>query len=132
MTRHDRDQQDVMNAIAEMTAAFERGDIDRVMASYEDVATVCFEPGAPTTDHARIRAKFEQMSSLSPRFDYGEHEVLLAGDTAIHTAPWSMRATAPDGTPIEQRGLSVAVLRRQRDGSWLMVTDNPHGQRLLA
>lgn len=59
-------------------------------------------------------------------------EVLLAGDTAIHTAPWSMRATAPDGTPIEQRGLSVAVLRRQRDGSWLMVTDNPYGQRLLA
>ena len=42
-----------------------------------------------------------------------------------------MRATAPDGTKIQERGLSVAVLRRQPDGQWLMVIDNPHGQHLL-
>jgi ketosteroid isomerase-like protein len=42
-----------------------------------------------------------------------------------------MTGTAPDGTPIRQSGLSVAVLRKQADGKWLMVFDNPFGQHLL-
>jgi hypothetical protein len=29
------------------------------------------------------------------------------------------------------RGLSVAVLRRQPDGSWVMVIDNPYGDAVL-
>jgi ketosteroid isomerase-like protein len=44
-----------------------------------------------------------------------------------------MTATDPiTGNPIEQAGLSLAVFRRQADGKWLMVIDNPHGSVLLA
>lgn len=132
MENMTRDQRDVLDAIAQMTAALSRGDIDRVMASYVEVATVCFEPGVPTTDPADIRARFEQMTQLAPAFEYGEHEVLVSGDTAVHTAPWSMQATLPDGTLVQESGLSVAVLHRQRDGAWRMSHDNPHGQRLWA
>jgi len=39
-----------------------------------------------------------------------------------------MVGTLPDGSKIEQNGLSVATLRKQPDGSWLMIQDNPHGQ----
>ena len=42
-----------------------------------------------------------------------------------------MKGKTPDGQGIEQSGLSVAILRKQADGEWLMVIDNPHGQHLL-
>jgi hypothetical protein len=42
-----------------------------------------------------------------------------------------MTGTAPDGSAIEQGGLSVALLRRQPDGRWLMVVDDPFGDELL-
>jgi len=45
----------------------------------------------------------------------------------IWIAPWSMAGTTSDGQEIQQSGLSVAVLRRQADGGWKMVIDNPHG-----
>lgn len=57
--------------------------------------------------------------------------MLVAGDVAVHFAPWTMTGTDPRGNPLIQKGLSVAVLRRHADGRWLMVIDNPHGQRLL-
>jgi ketosteroid isomerase-like protein len=43
-----------------------------------------------------------------------------------------MTGKSPDGQEIKQSGLSVAVLRRQADGGWKMVIDNPHGGRLLS
>ncbi len=119
----------VVEAVETMTAAFHAGDIVGVMASYEDQATIVFEPGsAPITDRGAQQKMFEQLFELKPAFSYGGHEVFATGETAIHIAPWSMTGTAPDGTQIEQSGLSVAVLRRQADNRWLIIIDNPHGE----
>src|SRR5262245_8929157 len=114
-----------------MTAAFQNGDLENVMNAYEHNAVIVFEPGRPVSDPAVVRATFKQWFAMSPRFEYAGHDVLVAGDVAVHIAPWTMKGKAADGAPIEQSGLSVAVLRRQSDGRWLMVIDNPHGQHLL-
>jgi len=125
------DQQTVLNVIERMTAAFQKGDIEGVMASYEAKATVIFEPGKPVSDSAVLRNMFKGAFTLNPTFSYSGHEVFVSDDIAVHYAPWTMKGKAPDGGNIEQNGLSVAVLRRQPDGQWLMVIDNPHGQHLM-
>ncbi|MVO15260.1 YybH family protein [Parasedimentitalea huanghaiensis] len=126
------EQQKVLETITTMSSAFMAKDIDGVMATYEDTATVMFEPGQPVSDPDTLRAMFTGMSAVDPIFEFGEHEVFIAGDTALHITPWQMSGRAPDGTEISQSGLSVAVLRRQPGGTWLMVIDNPHGAQLLA
>jgi ketosteroid isomerase-like protein len=42
-----------------------------------------------------------------------------------------MTGVAPDGSAIAGGGLSVAVLRRQAGGKWLIVIDNPFGDAPL-
>ncbi|GAA6208324.1 hypothetical protein NBRC116601_16170 [Cognatishimia sp. WU-CL00825] len=124
---------EVLKTIETMTTAFQLGQIDAVMQSYEPTATVVFEPASPLSDPAQLREMFKGMSALKPKFSYdAEHEVIVSGDIALHIAPWAMTAKTPEGQPIEQSGLSVAILRRQSDGSWKMVIDNPHGSRLIA
>src|SRR5262245_25704366 len=123
-------EREVVSTVERMTAAFQAGDVDAVMNTYEPGAVVAFEPGRPVADAALVRRTFADWCALSPRFAYRGHEVLAAGDLAVHLAPWQMRGTASDGGTIDQSGLSVAVLRRQPNGEWLMVIDNPHGQRL--
>lgn len=127
-----QDEQDALRTIETMTAAFESKDIAAVMSTYESSATVLFEPGTPISDHTVLEQMFTGMAAANPVFDYAGHEVIVEGDIAMHIAPWSMKATTPDGQEIQQSGLSIAVLRRQADGSWKMVIDNPHGGRLLA
>ena len=121
----------IQTTIERMTAALGAKDVDGVMSTYERGAAILFEPGRPVSDPTIVRQMFAGMTALNPQFEFGEHEVIAAGDVALHLMPWSMAGVAPDGTAVAQGGLSVAVLRRQRDGSWLMVIDNPHGQRLL-
>lgn len=125
------EQQNVLNAITKMTEAFQNKDIDGVMACYEPKAVIVFEPESPISDTTILREMFTGMSMANPIFTYGGHEVFITGNIATHIAPWKMTAKAPDGTEIKQSGLSIAVLRKQEDGKWLMVLDNPHGSFLM-
>jgi len=125
------EQSTIISTIQTMTTAFHHSDIAGVLASYEKNAAVMFEPAKQVSDQAEVKKVFEELFQLNPKFDYSGHEVYIANDLALHIAPWTMKGNAPDGSVIEQSGLSVAVLRKQIDGNWLMVLDNPHGQRLI-
>jgi len=125
------EQSTVISTIQTMTTAFHNSDIAGVLASYEKNAAVMFEPAKQVSDPVEFKKFFEELFQLNPKFEYSGHEVYIANDLALHIAPWTMKGNAPDGGVIEQSGLSVAVLRKQTDGNWLMVLDNPHGQRLI-
>ncbi|WP_185960967.1 YybH family protein [Aliiroseovarius halocynthiae] len=126
------DQTNALLAVETMTEAFQNKDIATVMSAYEPGATVVFDPDAPISDAAQLEEMFRNMSMINPVFDYAQgHDVIVRGDIAMHIAPWTMTGVTPDGQTIAQSGLSVAILRRQLDGSWKMVIDNPHGGRLL-
>lgn len=125
------EQNAVMNAILEMTSAFHKKDLNGVMASYEPQAVIVFEPEKPVSDPTAIRDGFYGFFAVNPVFEYSGHEVFINGNLAVHFAPWVMTGKAPDGTEIKQSGLSVAVLRKQANGKWLMLFDNPFGQHLL-
>ena len=127
----DHEQKAVMDAILDMTDSFHKKDINDVMASYESGAVIAFEPGKPVSGANAIREGFNGFFALNPKFTYSGHEVFVSGDLAIHFAPWSMVGKTPDGNEVREKGLSVAVLRRQPNGKWLMVFDNPFGQHLL-
>ena len=125
------DEKNILKVITDMTEAFHNDDIEGVMACYEDGAMVVFEPGQPVSGSVTLREAFEGAFTIKPKFTYSGHEVFVVGDIATHFAPWTMLGTAPDGSKIEQAGLSVAILRKQKDGTWLMIFDNPHGQHLM-
>lgn len=127
-----QEQKDVLAVVTNMTAAFHAKNIDAVMEAYEKGATILFEPGVPTKDRASQIEKFKGFFALNPTFTYSGHNVVVQGDTAVHFAPWTMAATAPDGTTMEQTGLSVAILKKQQDGRWLMIIDNPYGNEVSA
>lgn len=125
-------QKAALTAVEHMTSAFQNGDINGVMQSYEPNAAVVFEPGKPTNDAAQLRAMFAAMAEIKPQFKYSGHDVHVAGDIALHIAPWDMTGTGPDGQEIKETGLSVSVLRKQADGTWKLVIDDPNGSHLMA
>jgi ketosteroid isomerase-like protein len=51
---------------------------------------------------------------------------LASGDTALLVIDWTIDATGVDGKPLAVRGTSTDVVRRQADGSWRCIIDNPH------
>lgn len=131
-THKNMEEEKVIAAVETMTAAFQSKNINGVLTSYEQDAAVMFEPGKRISNPAILKQMFEGAFQLNPKFSYPKgHEVYISQDVALHIAPWAMQGTTPDGASVEQTGLSIAVLRKQKNGQWLMVLDNPHGQLLL-
>jgi ketosteroid isomerase-like protein len=87
--------------------------------------------GTLVSGNAALRAMFAEFIAAKAHFTFLGHEVIEADDIALHLTPWRMAGVAPDGKAIEAHGLSVAVLRRQADGRWLMIIDDPYGDALL-
>jgi uncharacterized protein (TIGR02246 family) len=122
------DEANVLTTIDRMTSAFAVGDIDRIMSTYAPEAVVVGEPGQPVAGDTALRAMFAAFIESGVTFAYGAHEVVIAGDTALHLMKWT--APGPDGT--EMSALSVAILRRQPDGDWKMVIDHPFGDGVMS
>jgi uncharacterized protein (TIGR02246 family) len=121
------DETKVLGTIDRMTSAFAASDIDGIMSTYAPGAVVVGEPGSPVKGDAALRAMFAAFIESGVAFSYGAHEVVIAGDTALHLMRWT--APGPDGA--DTSALSVAVLRLQPDGGWKMVIDHPFGDGVM-
>jgi ketosteroid isomerase-like protein len=64
---------------------------------------------------------------MKGKLDLKVTRVLAASDLAFVAGVWSFAGTGEDGAPVKLAGKSADVLRRQADGSWRFVIDNPWG-----
>jgi uncharacterized protein (TIGR02246 family) len=109
------------------TAAFNKGDLEEVMALYEAHATFVPQPGQVATGHEAIRHALRGFLALKPRITSTVMNMVQAGDVALVVSNWSLTGSNPDGTPMTMGGRSIDVLGRRADGAWLVVIDNPFG-----
>lgn len=116
----------ILTTISTMTDAFAKGDIDGIMSTYEPAASVLAQPGQPVTGDEQLRAMFADFIASGINFEYGAHDVVISGDIALHLMKWT--APSPEG---DMSALSVAVLRKQTDGTWKMVIDHPFGDTVM-
>ena len=64
---------------------------------------------------------------MKGKLDLQVTRVLEASDLALVIGAWSFTGTGPDGKPVTLSAKSADVLRRQADGTWRFVIDNPWG-----
>jgi uncharacterized protein (TIGR02246 family) len=115
----------LMSLFAERAAA---GDVDGLLALYEPEAV--FEPqlGTVLRGSDQIRTALTGFAALRPVIEYtGTTDCVIVDGVALVANHWSMTGHLPDGTPHREAGVSADVLRRQPDGSWLILIDQPRG-----
>lgn len=91
------------------------GDADGVAALYEENAVLAYPPGSVTVGRTAIRDLWAEVLSHSPHFEQEPPlPTLVSGDLALTSTP-----------PRDGAGARAQVVRRQPDGSWLRVLDQP-------
>ena len=74
-----------------------------------------------------IRRTLQSFIDMGTKLEAREKRVLQANDFTLLITEWTINGTEPDGKPINLTGRGTVVLRRQSDGNWLMVIENPWG-----
>jgi uncharacterized protein (TIGR02246 family) len=90
-------------------------DAEGLAALYEPDAVMAYPPGSRTVGRAAIQAFWEKALPHMPRFEPEPPlPTLLSGDIALTSTP-----------PKDGAGARAQVVRRQPDGSWLRLLDQP-------
>jgi ketosteroid isomerase-like protein len=106
------------------------GDRDAALSLYEPDATFAMPKGfgeGSVTGHDALREVLNGFLAMSPELTVNAEKTLLSGDTALVIGNWTLKGRDADGNDIEGGGRYADVVRRQPDGSWLFVIDNPNG-----
>ncbi|WP_033438799.1 YybH family protein [Saccharothrix sp. NRRL B-16314] len=91
------------------------GDADGVAALYEEHAVLAYPPGSRTEGREAIRALWAEVLARRPHFEPEPPlPTLISGDIALTATP-----------PKDGSGARAQVVRRQPDGSWLRLLDQP-------
>jgi SnoaL-like domain len=91
------------------------GDAEGVALLYEQDAVMAYPPGSMTVGREAIRELFEEFLAKAPRFTPEPPlPTLLSGELALTSTP-----------PSDGAGARAQVVRRQPDGTWLRVLDQP-------
>jgi ketosteroid isomerase-like protein len=106
---------------------FNRGNIDFLMKMYEMDACFASKPGQAVNDLDSIRRTLQDFIHMGAKLEAIVRRVIQASDLALLITEWSINGNEPDGKPINFVGRGTVVLRRQPNGTWLMVIENPWG-----
>ena len=114
----------VLEAVVE---GINTGDFEMLMALYEPGAAFATEPGSLAPGLGGIREALGGFVGMKGRLELQVKRVLAVSDLALVVGEWSFTGTGPDGERVTLAARNADVLRRQADGSWRFVIDNPWG-----
>ena len=98
-------------------------------------AISCFEPDAIYIDHCgkkfsglgEIKEVIYGLCSWQPDVVGGLSNLTVIENLAMWSDQWEMTGKTPDGQIIEMTGHTSCLMRRNKEGVWLWLIDNPFG-----
>ena len=106
---------------------FNAGDLDGLMALYEDGAAIAPQPGQVLVGTQAARGALEGFLAMRGTIELKPRHVIEAGELALLISDWTLSATGEGGESTTMGSTATDVVRKQSDGSWLIVIDNPFG-----
>jgi uncharacterized protein (TIGR02246 family) len=123
---------DVAKTPADVDKLFEKAlaahDLEAIIALYEEGAVV---PGQQGTAIGldQIREAMRPFVDLKPtNVSLNPTVVAEIGDIAILYDDWSGTGHTPDGQTIPLNGKAIELVRRQADGTWKFIFDDPNAR----
>lgn len=106
--------------------AMNAGDLDRALSCWTPDTVFVVQPGTePVRGWDNLRQALKEFIDTDPKLEVEELQRVEADDIAFVSLRWSLEGTAPDGSPISMSAVDGNVFRRQDDGTWKIVIDNP-------
>ena len=99
---------------------FNAGDVDALMRDYYAPATTYAPMPGVIVDGDEVRPTIGRLVALGQAMKVTIRHVLAQDDIALLIVDWAIPALGMNGTATD-------VARRQPDGTWRCLIDNPHG-----
>ena len=104
---------------------FNAGSLEALSSLYEDHACLLTPDGSVATGKAAVLEALTPFLALKLPIRIETVSSVECGDLGLLSARWIVDGENPSGDPVHLTGTSREVVRRQADGTWLYVIDDP-------
>lgn len=102
------------------------GDVEGVVALYEPNAVLVGPGGQLITGTQALRQAYTQLFANKPTFAGETRAAIRNGDLALTSTQFTKSSVGLDGNLVTMKTATTEVARRQADGTWLWVIDQPN------
>jgi len=106
-------------------AGLNAGDVDAVADLFEEDAILVSDPERIVRGRAAIRDGLVNFLSIGPKLTLNAARIVRNGDIALLYSDWTIRGVHPEGAAFSTEIRPTHVVRRQADGTWRIVIDDP-------
>ena len=125
-------EHDQINAtIHTNNAAVFAGDMEGILATFEPNGVLMGQPGMSAAGTPALREAFEQFMAINPKITVTSHEIIQAGDIALHSSTWKMSGKTPDGHQMDCQSPSTSARRAVCGAPRLKIRFAQSGDRLV-
>jgi uncharacterized protein (TIGR02246 family) len=106
-------------------------DLDNLVALYEAQATLVNEDETVAAGSAAIRQAIKELFAALPegKIKMNVVRVIRSGeDLAVLYNDWNMSGKTADGSSFTMQHKATEIVRRQPDGTWRFVIDDPYAR----
>lgn len=114
--------QDMNQAFAD---AYNSRDIEQVMGLYTAEAQLVNADNSVAKGLREIRKAQSELLKIGGKLTATNLSTVIVGDIALLNASWQIATLDKDGKPLTLSGFTSEVVKRQADGTWLYLIDNP-------
>jgi ketosteroid isomerase-like protein len=107
--------------------ALNKGDLDGIVALYDENAVLHVQTGEIHSGPAAVRAEMEQLIASQANITNTLRHTFRHGDIALIVVDYVLHLTTPDGSPVVITGTATNVIQDQAEKGWRMIIANPQG-----
>jgi len=119
------------HAVEMVDDAFNRGDLEAVLAFYEAAAVVVTEPGKSARGTDELRVFFGRVMQSGVSAKQLKTHVIEAEGIALFLSRWTLKSASGETAEGARTFIATTVLRKQPDGTWKALIDNSLGPLVL-
>jgi uncharacterized protein (TIGR02246 family) len=106
-------------------AGLNAGNVDAVVDLFEEHAILVSDPNRIVRGRDAIREGLVNFLTIGPKLTLNASRVVRNGDIALLYSDWTIKGLHPDGQAFSTEIRPTHVVRRQADGTWRIVIDDP-------
>ena len=109
------------------------GDVKNAMTCFDPEAVYIDKEGNIISGLANIQQVVTNLCEMKPDITVYEHKVAPVGNDLMYWLDkWEMTGTDSKGNFINMKGASANMMRRNSEGNWLWLVDNPFAAPFFA
>ncbi|MCW1962626.1 DUF4440 domain-containing protein [Chryseobacterium viscerum] len=125
------DRRTETGAVAYFRDCIKNGDTRGALSCFHPEAVYIDRDGRELRGLKQIELAMNEICRLKLDIQGETPYVTVVNDLAMWIDQWEMTGTAPDGHLIHMTGHTSCIMKKNEDGEWLWLVDNPFGSAVL-